>query len=163
MIGEPGPGRIWGVAALAGISVSVALMTLVGSWRPSAAVPLLDRPGLLPRLPWAPSSDLAVTVLLWVSMIVGTAGVAAGLAAIRRGWRPRVAGLLFGGALAVVVLTIAPPMGSTDPMDYAAYGRMAALGHNPHVLTPGQFRATGDPVGVLAPREWENLPSVYGP
>ncbi|MCW2889688.1 MAG: hypothetical protein JWL58_6550 [Streptosporangiaceae bacterium] len=163
MIGESGRGRIWGVGALAGIFVSVVLMTLVGSWRPPAAVPPLDRPGLLPRLPWAPSTDLAVTVLLWVSVIVGVAGVAAGLTAVRRGWRTRTAALLFGGGLAVAVLTIAPPMGSTDSMDYAAYGRMVVLGHNPHVLTPGRFRATGDPVGALAPREWENLPSVYGP
>ncbi|MGI8334014.1 hypothetical protein ACRYCC_29025 [Actinomadura scrupuli] len=163
MIGEAGRGRRRGAFALAGISVSVVLMTLVGSWRPPAAVPALDRPGLLPRLPWAPSTDLAVTLLLWAAMIIGTAGMAAGLAAVRGGWRVPAAGLLLGGGVAVAVLTIAPPMGSTDPMDYAAYGRMAALGHNPHVLTPGEFRATGDPVGALAPREWEDLPSVYGP
>lgn len=138
-------------------------MALVGSWRSPAAVPHLDGPGIFPALRWEPANDLAVTLLLWAAVILGAAGIATGLQAIRAGWRPRTRWLLVGAAVAVAVLTAAPPMGSTDPMDYAAYGRMAVLGHNPHLMTPAQFRATGDPVALLAPHEWENLPSVYGP
>src|SRR5262249_29797290 len=142
---------------------SVALMFLVGVWRSPAAVPRLDGPGLLPSISWSPASDLGVTVILWIATLTGTAGVALGLIAVRRGWRPRLRRLGARGVLAVAALAIAPPMGSTDSMDYAAYGRMVVVGLNPHVTTPGEFRATGDPVGLLAPLEWDNLPSVYGP
>lgn len=94
-------------------------------------------------------------------MIAGFAGLAAGLAAVRAGWRPR--GLAALGLLAVVVLVVAPPMGTSDTMDYVVYGRMAVLGYDPHVMTPREFRATGDRVGALAPSPWQDLPSVYGP
>ena len=156
-------GRWLGRGALTGVAVSVALMMLVGVWRSPAAVPRLDGPGLLPKITWHPATDLGVTVILWIATIIGTAAVAAGLLAVRHGWRPTLAPLLAGSVLAVAALAVAPPMGSTDSVDYAAYGRMAVLGHNPHVMTPGQFRATGDPVGELTPLEWDNLPSVYGP
>ncbi|MFD0683772.1 polyprenol phosphomannose-dependent alpha 1,6 mannosyltransferase MptB [Actinomadura fibrosa] len=155
--------RLPRAAALGGVAVSVAGMILIGLCRPPAAVPTMDGAGLFPRLGWSPEPDLSVTVLLWASMIVGTLGTAAGLLALHRGWRPRSGPVLAGAAGAVVLLVAAPPMGTTDPMDYAAYGRMAVLGLNPHVTTPGDFRGTGDPVGVLAPREWEDIPSVYGP
>lgn len=156
-------GRIFGTLALTGTTVSVSVMALIGLWRPPAAVPRLDGPGPLPALPGGPPSDLAVTVLLWAAMVIGAAGIGCGLVAVRRGWRPRPGRLLAGGVLAVSVLVVAPPMGSTDPMDYAVYGRMAVLGHDPNVLTPARFRLTGDPVGLLAPPEWANIPSVYGP
>ncbi len=152
-----------GGAALTGVGTSVALMMMVGVWRSPAAVPRLDGPGLLPELSWSPASDLGVTVILWIATLTGTAGVAAGLIAVRRGWRPRMRRLAVGAIAAVAALAIAPPMGSTDSMDYAVYGRMVVVGQNPHVMTPGQFRATGDPVGLLAPLEWDDLPSVYGP
>lgn len=154
---------MWGRTALGAIALSLALMALVGIWRSPAAVPRLDGPGIFPSLRWTPANDLGVTLMLWVAVIVGAGGIAAGLQAVRAGWRPRIRLLLLGGAVASAVLTAAPPMGSTDPMDYAAYGRMAVLGLNPHVITPAQFRVTGDPVALLAPQEWENLPSVYGP
>jgi hypothetical protein len=149
--------------ALGGIGASVALMALIGLTRPPATVPATDAAGPFPRLGWTPTPDLTVTLLLWAAMIGGTVGVAAGLLAVRRGWRPRGARIAAAALIAVGILVAAPPMGTTDPLDYAAYGRMAVLGLDPHVLTPAWFRLTGDPVGVLAPREWENLPSVYGP
>lgn len=154
---------MWGRTALGAIALSLTLMALVGIWRSPAAVPRLDGPGIFPSLPWTPANDLGVTLVLWVAVILGAGGIAAGLQAVRVGWRPGSRGLLLGGALAAAVLAAAPPMGSTDPMDYAAYGRMAVLGLNPHVITPAQFRESGDPVALLAPHEWENLPSVYGP
>ena len=70
--------------------------------------------------------------------------------------------------LAVVVLTVLPPAGSTDSISYAASGRTAVLGHSPYVMTPLQLARTGDPVGRQIPfREipstWTNTVSVYGP
>ena len=34
---------------------------------------------------------------------------------------------------AVAVLVVLPPVGSTDALDYAVYGHIAALGHSPYV------------------------------
>ena len=33
-------------------------------------------------------------------------------------------------------LAVLPPAGLTDTLDYAAYGRMVAIGHDPYVMTP---------------------------
>jgi hypothetical protein len=68
-----------------------------------------------------------------------------------------------GGSAAVVVLALVPVAGSTDALDYAVYGRMAALGHNPWVMTPGQLFHLHDPVGLLAPISWRHTTSAYGP
>jgi hypothetical protein len=156
-------GRTLPLLAFTGITVSLALMALVGLCRFPAAVPPLDGDGVFPRLNWTPNTDLWVTAVLWAAMIAGTVGIGAGLKAVRHGWRPRPRRLVAGGMLAVAVLVAAPPMGTTDTMDYAVYGRMAQLGYNPNVMTPREFRATGDPVGALAPQPWEDIPSVYGP
>jgi hypothetical protein len=155
--------RVLPVATVSGIAVSLALMALAGMFRFPATVPALDGDGVFPRLRWTPNSDLWVTSILWTAMISGTLGIAAGLAAVRRGWRPSPRGLVAGGALAVAMLVVAPPMGTTDTMDYVVYGRMAVLGYNPHVMTPREFRAKNDPVGRLAPEPWQDIPSVYGP
>jgi hypothetical protein len=151
------------ILMIIGITVSVALMALAGLCRFPATVPPLDGDGVFPRLRWTPDSDLWVTGILWTAMIGGVIGLAAGLLAVRRGWRPGPRRLVAGGMLAIAVLVVAPPMGTTDTMDYVVYGRMAVLGYNPHVMTPHEFRAKGDPVGALAPEPWQDIPSVYGP
>lgn len=148
-------------AALIGIAVSLALMVFVGLCRFPAAVPPMGGDGVFPRLALPHVSDLWVTGLLWTAMIAGFGGLAAGLTAVRDGRRPR--GLVVGGLLAIAVLVLAPPMGTSDTMDYVMYGRMAALGYDPQVMTPREFRATGDRVGALAPEPWQDIPSVYGP
>jgi hypothetical protein len=104
-----------------------------------------------------------VTVALWVAALAGAGGVAAGLVAARRGWRPPVKMLVVAALAATAVLAVLPPAGSTDSLDYAAYGRMVAIGHDPYVMTPEQLRLSGDPVGVAAPIPWETKHSLYGP
>lgn len=155
--------RVLSILTITGFCLSIAFMALVGLYRFPATVPPLDGDGLFPRLRWTPDSDLWVTGILWSAMISGVAGLTAGLLAVRQGWRPCPGRLVAVGSLAIAVLVIAPPMGTTDTMDYVVYGRMAALGYNPHVMTPRQFRAKGDPVGALAPEPWQDIPSVYGP
>jgi hypothetical protein len=116
--------------------------------------------------PWFASlhlSDLTVTAALWVALLLGAAGVAAGLVAVRRGWRPPVRWLVTGAVVAAIALAVVPAVGSTDTLDYAAYGRIAALHHSPYIMTPEQLRLAHDPVGLLAPYLWQNVPSVYGP
>ena len=89
--------------------------------------------------------------------------MAAGLAAVARGARPS-ARLLLGVALAAAaVLTVLPSAGSTDTLDYAAYGRMVVTGRDPYVMTPLQLRQVGDPIGKAAPKAWQHTHSVYGP
>ncbi len=53
-----------------------------------------------------------------------------------------------------------PPIGSTDHLNYASYGRMAATGHDPYVTSADDL--SRDPVAG-APEEWRTTPSVYGP
>ncbi len=59
-----------------------------------------------------------------------------------------------------MVLAFLPPIGSSDHLNYAAYGRLLNLGHDPYSVTPDRF--PGDPV-LGAVEEWAATPSVYGP
>ena len=162
---QPEPStRLTSVLAVFFSSVSVAILVFVGAAGPSAGTVLVHHAGAWP--PWFGSlhlADWAVTAWMWVALLLGVAGVTAGLAAVRQGWRPSVRWLVAGALTAVAALAIVPAVGSTDTLDYAAYGRIAALGHSPYVMTPEQLRRARDPVGVLAPHIWEKLPSVYGP
>ncbi len=165
--GESPPARAvrWTAGtALAAVGISVALMVVIGAEGPSAAVPRLR-----PATPWPPyfaqpnASPTVMSALTWAATLIGGAGLAAGLLAVRRGWRPRSRPLIAGSVVAVVALMVVPPVGSTDMLDYAAYGRIAALGHSPYVMTPARLKRSGDPVGAAAPQVWENSPSAYGP
>ncbi len=134
---------------------------------PSAVVPVIPRTWPVPPL-WFPlhPSVVTATVTIYVAIVLGTAGVGCGLVAIRRGARPGARLLpvaAVGAAAAIAVLAVLPPAGSTDSLTYAAYGRIAALGHSPYVMTPFQLRQSGDPVGREASRNWEHDPSLYGP
>jgi hypothetical protein len=156
--------RRLGWIAAAAATGSVLLMAAVSAAGPSAVVPAMPRTWPAPPL-WYPEhlSDATVTMVIYVALILGGAAVGCGLAAVRRGARPSCRLLLAAAAGAVAVLAVLPPAGSTDSLTYAAYGRIAATGHNPYVMTPHQLRASGDPVGREAPRNWQNDPSLYGP
>jgi hypothetical protein len=160
--------RLTAWLAAAAIVASVLIMILISAAGPSVSVPLLPRSS---GLPWWHSLHLTatfVTVSLWAAMVLGCAGVIAGLIAVERGARPPVRPVIAFAFLAVVVLTVLPPAGSTDSISYAASGRIAVIGHSPYVMTPLQLDRTGDPVGQQIPfREipstWTNTVSVYGP
>ncbi len=145
-----------GLAILAGIFVALA--------GPGPAVVSAASPGLAP--PWwlpLPLPVGLVTSLLWAATLTGAAGVGAGLVAVARGGRPPVRLLMTAGLLAAAVFTVLPAAGSSDTLDYAAYGRMVVLGYNPYQMTPLELRLTGDPVGQAAPQAWQGDPSDYGP
>jgi hypothetical protein len=150
--------------ALACIGSSLLIMIVVSAAGPSKAVVSLPRSGPAPPW-WIPLHPAAwlVTVALWVAALAGAGGVAAGLVAARRGWRPPVKMLVVAALAATAVLAVLPPAGSTDTLDYAAYGRMVAIGHDPYVMTPEQLRLSGDPVGAVAPTPWDTKHSLYGP
>jgi hypothetical protein len=150
--------------ALTAIGVSVVLMVVIGALGPSAAVPRFP-----PAPPWPPwfiqayiSSALAA-IVTWMAVLIGSTGLAVGLVAARRGWRPSLRRLIAGSVLAVVALMVIPPTGSADMLLYAAYGRIAALGHSPYTYFPEQLRSSGDPVGTVTGLGYLDEPSRYGP
>lgn len=158
------PHRWLARSAAVAIGVSVALMTAVGVLGPSPAV--VSFPPASPYPPWflhARPSLLTVSILLWIAVLAGAGGLAAGLLAVRQGWRPRPARLIIGAVLAVTALTVIPPVGSGDMMLYVVSGRITTLGHSPYVMTPAQLKASGDPVGAVAVSAYPGDPTRYGP
>jgi hypothetical protein len=156
--------RWTGRAVPSAIGASIALMVVLGIVGPP--VKRMAFAPALPQPPWFVHLDPPAvwwSAILWLAESLGAAGLALGLLAARRGWRPRPAHLMLGCVVAVTALMVVPPVDNGDPMLYAVQGRIAALGHSPYIMTPGQLRLSGDPVGtVLAPVYW-NFPSRYGP
>ena len=129
-----------------------------------------DQAIVAPLGPGGPFADLHHTVpsalmkaACWFAAATGGAGVVTGLAAVRHGWRPRPGLILAVCGAATVLLVFVPPAASVDVQNYAEYGRIVVLGHNPWVMTPQQLYQRHDPVGLLAPPEWQSQPTVYGP
>jgi hypothetical protein len=165
---SPGLTRLTGWLAAAAIAASTLVMIAISAAGPNVSVPAMRRAG---GPPWWHALHLTatfVTVSLWAAMALGCAGVIAGLLAVARGARPPVRPIIGAAFLAVAVLTVLPPAGSTDSISYAAGGRTAVIGHSPYVMTPLQLERTGDPVGRQIPfgeipSSWANAVSVYGP
>jgi hypothetical protein len=151
-------GRFAGITAIVAFVASTGLMVVVCLLGPSAAVPLVahGHPGARPDV-------LTVTALTWAAITTGGMATGLGVIALARGRRPRPWMFYAGGLVAVVVLAVVPVAGSTDALDYAVYGRIAALGNSPWVMTPGQLFHMGDPVGLLAPTTWRHTTAAYGP
>ncbi len=151
-----------GRAGLALTALSVALTFAVAVAGPSVMEPPFPgRPG---QPPWAFDPHLSpylAVALAGAGLLAGTAGLALTLFATRRGWPLPVRALLLAGLLAAVALTLAPPFGSSDPLSYAAYGRLLVTGHNPYATAPDVLARLGDPV-ARAVQDWRTTPSDYG-
>jgi hypothetical protein len=152
-----------GTAGLIAVGASVAGTFAVAVAGPSVMEPVLPgRPG---PPPWSlglhPSPYLAVG-LTAAGLAAGTLGLVLVLRAVRGGWSVPARAVLLAGLLAAAALTLVPPIGSSDHLSYAAYGRMFVTGHNPYTTTPAQLAALGDPV-ARAVQDWSGSPSVYGP
>ncbi|MBV9796331.1 MAG: hypothetical protein JO016_20630 [Actinobacteria bacterium] len=164
---QPPPDRLrlilaW-VAAV-GILASVLVMIAVSVAGPSLSVVSLPRPAAGPPWwIWLHPGAAQVTFALFAAVAAGGIGVIAGLLAVARGARPPARVIVAFAVLVVGVLTVLPAAGSTDILDYAANGRMAATGHSPYVMTPLELKKSGDPVGQWIPPTWETNVSVYGP
>ncbi len=156
--------RVLGWTSVACVTSSLAIIIWTSLVRGSWMAPRLVFPSAGP--PWELTSHVSphlVVVLLWAAATLAGAGVLAGLIAVRRGAPVPVRTLLVVAGLAVAVLTVLPPAGSTDMLDYATYGHIAALGHDPYRMTPLQFRRLHPALGISVPTEWQHVPSVYGP
>jgi hypothetical protein len=153
------------VVAISGIAGSIIVMIVAslnpGYWLP----PHLAMPAIGP--PWdVPGLHLpigVVTVGLWLAAIAGACGVAAGLVAVRRGARLRPGWLLIAGLASAAILTVLPPAGSTDILDYATFGHIVTLGHSPYVWAPIHLRTDGSAFGTYVPLEWDTHVTLYGP
>jgi hypothetical protein len=100
------------------------------------------------------------TVMTIGAILLSSLGLVGLLGANRRGWCPSPRKLFGAGVIAVAILTNVTPVGSSDTASYAAYGRIAALGLDPYVITPGEL---GGAYGQLVSHTWRGTPSVYGP
>jgi hypothetical protein len=155
---------ILGWVAAIGIVASVAVMVAVSLAGPSLSVVDMPRPDAGPPWwIWLHPSAAMVTFAPWAAVAVGGIGVIAALMAVTRGARPSVRALAAFAVIVIGLLTVLPAAGSTDILDYAANGRMAATGHSPYVTTPLQLKQSGDPIGRWIPPTWETSVSVYGP
>ncbi len=151
--------------AAAGIGASLAVIVAASLARESWMGPPLPMPGVGPPVEltsWHLPLN-AVAVALWLCAIAGGVGVAAGLVAVRRGARPPIRLLLVTAAVVVAILTVLPPVGSTDSLDYMAFGRIMALGHSPYVMVPWDLIRMHDAVAKSIPWEWGRFTTPYGP
>jgi hypothetical protein len=156
------PADVAGRAGLALTGVSVAATFTVAVTGTSVMEP--PYPGRPGQPPWAFDAHLSpylAIALAAVGLLAGTAGLALTLSATRRGWRLPVRALLLAGLLAALAFTLVPPFGSSDPLSYAAYGRILVTGHNPYAIAPDMLARLGDPV-ARAVQDWKNTPSDYG-
>ena len=58
---------------------------------------------------------------------------------------------------------VIPPVDNGDPLYYAAYGRIATLGHSPYAMAPVQLMPLIDPIRAAVPFHQQDPPSRYGP
>ena len=88
--GSPELTRLLGVLAAAAIAVSMLIIIVISAAGPNVSVPLMPRAAGGP--PWWHALHLTATFVtgsLWAAMVLGCAGVIAGLVAVARGARPR--------------------------------------------------------------------------
>ncbi|MBB4938366.1 hypothetical protein FHR32_002671 [Streptosporangium album] len=153
-----GPPRGLDAVAFAAVGLSVALTIMIGLLGPSAMVPGLPGPSWQPpySLDLRPDGHLVIAMAA-AAIVLGGLGLAA---ALRSRWRPDPRWLLAAGCVAAALSAFLPPSGSADHLNYAAYGRLVTLGHDPYAVTPAEL--PGDPVAG-AVEEWAGVTSVYGP
>ena len=158
------------------LTLSFGVLLLVGVAGPSAAKPALGPRGWAPGdLAWSPGPAL-VTALLWIAYLVGALGVglrlrdepsvistAGMLGSVAARARRRLAPRGWAAPLGVGMLALVTgPFGSADHTNYAAYGRIAALGGDPYLIPPSGWSAL-DPVTSAVQPPWADTVSVYGP
>ena len=158
------PTRLLGWLAAVGIGGALLIMIGATFTRQHWMSPPVPMPRLGP--PWELRlrvSRFGTISALWVSGLLAAGGLWAGLVAARRGAKAPMRLIAVATVITVVLLTVGPPVGSTDALDYAAYGRLALLGHNPYVASPVYLRLTEPGFGSSIPAKWQQQVSLYGP
>jgi len=145
------------VAARAGVPQDVTLPDWWGGWPHR-------RPGALHG--WVAAGIVLVGALCaaWIVLArqllrpLGTPADTVGAASVRR--RPGVPALAGMAGLWSLPLLFTGPLGSLDVQSYAAIGRLATLGYDPYVITPGWL---GGGYGAAVDPMWRWTPTPYGP
>jgi hypothetical protein len=151
-------------ACVGGIASALLIMIAASLVRNGWERPYIAVPGGGPPFDLRMHVSLVlVSIALWSAALLGGGGVVAGLIATRRGAPPPARVLLAMGVLAALALVMFLPTGSTDALDDAAYGRIAALGHSPYQVTPQQMVAVHDPIAMNTPNVWREQYTLYGP
>ncbi len=134
--------------------------------QPSVATPpvLLPLTSLARDLGAPHLPDIVANLVMYVSISLCCLGLAMMLWANSRGWSPNPRKVFWTAAGAIAVLVNITPVGSSDAASYAAYGRIAALGHNPYTFTPAMLPGgRHNPYTMLVSQQWQGTASVYGP
>jgi alpha-1,6-mannosyltransferase len=156
---KPGHVQCAGPGLLAASFGCIAVAALLGPSATEAPLGADDNPATPPwHLSAAPPAWL-VSGLLVVAVLTAIAALGLGLSGR---WRPNPRRLVAAGILAAAALAVLPPIGSADPLSYAAYGRMVTTGHDPWTTSPATL-ASSDPVERAVEVPWQHTPSVYGP
>jgi hypothetical protein len=142
-------------------------VAFVGLCAPNSAtigvlLPLTD----LARRLGAPNlSDVATNFIMYPAILLCALGLAGMLWANSKGWNPSPRRLFWIAVGAIAVCANITPVGSSDTASYAAYGRIAALGHDPYVYLPSNLPggAHSNPYTILVGWQWQKTASVYGP
>jgi hypothetical protein len=107
---------------------------------------------------------LVANGIMYLSISLSVLGLAMMLWANSQGWNPSPRKVFAVAAGAVAVLVNITPVGSSDIASYAAYGRIAALGHDPYTFLPSMLPSgKHNPYTMLVSPQWQKTPSVYGP
>lgn len=138
---------------------------------PGGSLPLTMLAHHLGMHPW---ESAAADALMCLAICLEALGLAGMMWANSGGWAPKPRKLLGAAVFAVAVIVNVTPVGSSDPGSYAAYGRIAASGHDPYTTTPCMMwqspdpredtcNGMGDPYYRQVGQSWRDTPSVYGP
>jgi hypothetical protein len=109
-------------------------------------------------------SGFATGFIMYPAILLCCLGLAGMLWANSRGWNPNPRRVFWTAAAVIAVCVNITPVGSSDAASYAAYGRLAALGHDPYVWAPVNLPGgIHNPYTGLVGTTWQKTPSVYGP
>jgi hypothetical protein len=108
--------------------------------------------------------DLIASITLYIAIVLACLGLGGMLWAHSQGWRPNPRRLFLASSVVVAIFACLTPVGSSDTASYAAYGRIAALGHDPYSANAVPWLYTHDfAYWHVVVYEWKTQPSVYGP
>ena len=130
-----------------------------------ATLPVLLPLTALARRLGAPALSAGVTNgIMYPAITFCCLGLAGMLWANSHGWQPNPRGVFWSAVAVVAVVVNITPVGSSDPASLAAYGRIAALGHDPYTFLPASLPGgVHNPYVALVDPRWRTTPSVYGP
>jgi hypothetical protein len=162
-LARPLPAVVLSALGLAGVAFNGLCATAP---QPSVATPpvLLPLTSVARNLGAPHLPDLVANLVMYASITLCCLGLAMMLWANSRGWSPSPRKVFWTAAGAVAVLVNITPVGSGDAASYAAYGRIAALGHNPYTFTPNMLPGgANNKYTMIVGVKWQSTPSVYGP